>query len=177
MQLYFLTKFNNYANRRLIKFDDIANYNDELYSVMIFGKPRMTKANNGEYELHRYCVKDGYTVVGGANKLHKYFERAHDVKQIVSYSDNDFFSGNIYDRLDYTFSGYTNPRYYWYLNGVELKREKCQLKYLKEMYKDIYNEALKENASNKEIYVMTKLNASQIHRSGNTKWLFNSREE
>ena len=69
------------------------------------------------------------------------------------------------------------PRYYWYLNGVELKREKCQLKYLKEMYKDIYNEAIKENASNKEIYVMTKLNASQVYRSGNTKWLFNSREE
>ena len=35
MQLYFLTKFNNYANRRLIKFDDIANYNDELYSPQV----------------------------------------------------------------------------------------------------------------------------------------------
>ena len=35
MQLYFLTKFNNYANRRLIKFDDVANYNDELYSPQV----------------------------------------------------------------------------------------------------------------------------------------------
>lgn len=35
MQLYFLTKFNNYTNRRLIKFDDIANYNDELYSPQV----------------------------------------------------------------------------------------------------------------------------------------------
>ena len=152
-------------------------YNNELISVMCFGNQRFVKNKEGYYELHRYCVKDGYTVIGGANKLHKYFERTHNVKQIVSYSDNDFFSGNIYDRLGYTFSGYTNPRYYWYLNGVELKREKCQLKYLKEMYKDIYNEAIKENASNKEIYVMTKLNASQVYRSGNTKWLFNSREE
>ena len=152
-------------------------YNNELISVMCFGNQRFVKNKEGYYELHRYCVKDGYTVIGGANKLHKYFERTHNVKQIVSYSDNDYFSGNIYNRLGYTFSGYTNPRYYWYLNGVELKREKCQLKYLKEMYKDIYSEALKENASNKEIYVMTKLNASQVYRSGNTKWLFNSREE
>ena len=152
-------------------------YNNELISVMCFGNQRFVKNKEGYYELHRYCVKDGYTVIGGANKLHKYFERTHNVKQIVSYSDNDYFSGNIYNRLGYTFSGYTNPRYYWYLNGVELKREKCQLKYLKEMYKDIYNEAIKENASNKEIYVMTKLNASQVYRSGNTKWLFNSREE
>ena len=45
------------------------------------------------------------------------------------------------------------------------------------MYKDIYNESIKENASNKEIYVMTKLNASQVYRSGNTKKIKKLREE
>ena len=43
--------------------------NDELYAVMSFGTLRMKKTQDGEYELHRYCVKDGYTILGGAEKL------------------------------------------------------------------------------------------------------------
>ena len=147
-------------------------YKDELVSVMCFGRPRMKTKEYGIYELHRYCVKDNYKVIGGANKLHKAFEREHVIKKIISYSDNDYFLGSIYPRLGYKFDSYTNPRYYWYLNGYEYKREECQLKKLKIKYPDLYEEAFNCGAPNKEIYIMSKLGAQQVFRSGNTRWVF-----
>ena len=124
-------------------------HEDELVSVMCFGRPRMKTKEYGIYELHRYCVKDNYKVIGGANKLHKAFEREHVIKKIISYSDNDYFLGSIYPKLGYRFDSYTNPRYYWYLKGYEYKREECQLKKLKIKYPELYREAFEQDAPNK----------------------------
>ena len=67
-------------------------YKDTLVSVMCFGSLRLKEHKAGEYELHRYCVKDDYLVVGGASKLHKYFIKKYNPKYIRSYSDNDYSS-------------------------------------------------------------------------------------
>ena len=83
--------------------------------------------------------------------------------------------GNINNRdsiLFIKFDNYTNPRYYWYLNGYEYKREECQLKKLKIKYPDLYEEAFNCGATNKEICIMSKLGAQQVFRSGNTRWVF-----
>ena len=66
----------------------------------------------------------------------------------AGHSDNDYFSGGIYDKLGFSNDGQTNPRYYWYNNGVEIKREKCQLKYLKLDYPELYKES--EGEKNRE---------------------------
>ena len=145
-------------------------FNDELYAVMSFGKLRLSKTDDGQYELHRYCVKDGYTILGGAEKLLKHFEIDYSPKYIRSYSDNDYFMGGIYERLGFENAGQCTPRYYWYLNGVELRREACQLKRLKEDYPELLQEAYDKEAPNKEDYVMLKLGACKVYRSGNTKW-------
>ena len=145
-------------------------YNDELYAVMSFGALRLSKTNVGQFELHRYCVKDGYTIVGGANKLLKAFEREYNPTYVRSYSDNDYFIGGIYERLGFTDAGQCTPRYYWYYKSNEIKREKCMLKHLKVDYPELLQEAYNVNASNKEDYVMVKLGASKVYRSGNTKW-------
>ena len=145
-------------------------YNNELYAVMSFGKLRLSKTDDGQYELHRYCVKDGYTILGGAEKLLKHFESDYKPKYIRSYSDNDYFKGGIYERLGFDNSGQCTPRYYWNLNGAELKREACQHKRLKENYPELLQEAYDKEALNKEDYVMLKLGACKVYRSGNTKW-------
>ena len=145
-------------------------YNDELYAVMSFGTLRLKKTQDGEYELHRYCVKDGYTILGGAEKLLKYFERKYTPKYIRSYSDNDYFLGGIYERLGFENSGQCTPRYYWFLNNQEIKRERCMLKHLKVQYPELLAKAYETNAPNKENFVMVQLGARKVYRSGNTKW-------
>jgi hypothetical protein len=144
---------------------------NDLLAVMSFGKYRLKKNIDGHYELHRYCVKDGITIVGGANKLLKAFEREYNPKELLSFSDNDYFSGGIYERLGFDNDGQATPRYYWFLNGVEVKREQCQLKKLKVLYGDLLQEAYDVGASNKEDYVMLKLGARKVYRCGNTRWI------
>lgn len=158
------------ANKATMKINYGLYYENKLMAIMSFGRLRLAKHKEGHYELHRYCVKDGYTILGGAERLLRAFEREYKPKYLVSYSDNDYFLGGIYERLKFENVGQSFPRYYWYLNGIELKREKCRLKHLKEDYPELLQEAYDNNAKNKEDYVMCALGACKVYRSGNTKW-------
>lgn len=158
------------SNNIMMKINYGLYYEDELYAVMSFGKLRLSKTQVGQFELHRYCVKNGYTIVGGANKLLRAFENEYKPNYILSYSDNDYFMGGIYERLGFTNKGQCRPRYYWFLNGLEFRRERCMLKNLRQTYPDLLQEAYDVGASNKEDYVMTNLGACKVYRSGNTKW-------
>ena len=145
-------------------------YENVLTSVMTFDKLRLAKTKPNHYELHRYCVLDGYTVIGGAEKLFKEFIREYNPEYIRSYSDNDYFKGGIYERLGFDNTGQSTPRYYWYLNGQEIKRERCMLKHLRVDFPELLQKAYDVGASNKEDYVMINLGACKVWRSGNTKW-------
>ena len=169
----FTDKYHLQGHARLSSINYGLYYNDELLSVMSFGRLRLQKTEEGQYELHRYCVKDGYTIVGGANRLLKAFEREYNPKYLLSFSDNDYFMGGIYDKLGFTNDGQSTPRYYWFYHNEEIKREKCQLKHLKEKCPELLQEAYDNEASNKEDYVMLKLGACKVYRSGNTRWVKN----
>jgi len=75
-------------------------HNQELVSVMTFGKNRYN--TNAEYELIRFCSLKGYTIVGGASKLFKYFITSYS-DSVVSYSNRNFSSSldNVYLKLNF----------------------------------------------------------------------------
>ena len=85
-------------------------YYNQLVSLMTFGKPRYNK--NCEYELLRYCSH--YNVVGGANKLFKYFIDNYKPNSVVSYCDTSKFSGKVYDTLGFTLDTINSPSCHWY---------------------------------------------------------------
>ena len=85
-------------------------YNDELVSIMTFGKPRYNK--NYQYELIRYCSK--YNVIGGAEKLFKFFLKEHKPETIISYCDNSKFDGSTYIKLGFELKDYGVPTRHWY---------------------------------------------------------------
>lgn len=142
-------------------------YNNELLSVMSFGKPRY-KQESDVYELQRYCVKSGYTILGGAERLFKHFISDYSPSRIISYSDNNYFDGNIYPRLGFTFIKYTDPDYYWVKSSdlEVLPRYKCQPKLLKNKYPDLYEKAV----GGKENFIMTHLGYFKVYGCGNTLW-------
>lgn len=84
-------------------------YNNELVSVMTFGKPRYNK--NYEYELIRYC--SSANVIGGSKKLFAYFTRKYNPNSIISYCDNSKFEGATYKNLGFTFDAQSVGRH-WY---------------------------------------------------------------
>lgn len=84
-------------------------YNDELVSIMTFGKPRYNK--KCDYELIRYC--SSYDVVGGAEKLFSHFIKDYNPNQVVSYCDKSKFTGNTYIKLGFKFISNTVSKH-WY---------------------------------------------------------------
>lgn len=100
-------------------------YNDELVSLMTFGKLRKNLGNNskdGCYELLRFCNKLNTSVVGGASKLFKHFIEANNVYSIISYSDRRWNSGNLYKTLGFALSHKSQPSYFYVVKGVRKNR-------------------------------------------------------
>ena len=87
-------------------------YQDELISLMTFGKPRYN--NNFDWELLRLCTKTGYTVIGGAQRMFNVAKDQFNIKSIISYCDRSKFSGDIYNRLGFKLKGKLQPSKHWY---------------------------------------------------------------
>lgn len=167
---------NEFYNRyHLLGMTNSFNYSIGLYykgyliSVMSFGRPRF--GTEFDSELLRYCVRPGYIVVGGAQRLFKRYIKEFNIKSVLSYSDNDYFLGTVYNNLGFEGELCEHPRYFWTKRGeVEIKREKARLKYLEKEFPELYKESL--NYSNKEDFIMSALGYMKVYRSGNFRWVY-----
>lgn len=98
-------------------------YNNELVSVIGFGKSRFKQ---GEIELHRYCVKASYQIVGGFSKLIWHACRDADIPEFISYIDLAHFNGRGYKKAGFKKIEVTQPSYI-YIRSDEIKsRMQCQ---------------------------------------------------
>ena len=86
-------------------------HNEELVSVMTFGKPRYQ--SNCDYELIRFASKKYTIITGGASKLLKYFIRKYNPKSIISYANRRWSNGNLYRKLGFSFIHTTQPEQYF----------------------------------------------------------------
>jgi len=107
-------------------------YNDELVSVMTFGKPRFNK--NYQYEMHRFCSKKGYQIIGGASKLFKYFIRNYNPESIITYADIRYSKGETYPKLGFELLYESKPAH-WVIEEYEIRHNR--MKFQKHKQKDI----------------------------------------
>ena len=87
-------------------------YNEELIQIMSFGKPRFT--DKYEWEIIRECSKLGYIIIGGKEKLWKYFLRKFNPSNCLSYCDFSKFTGNSYLKLGFKLKQLNKPGFVWY---------------------------------------------------------------
>lgn len=86
----------------------------ELLGVMSFGKPRFN--TKYEYELIRLCWKYNTIIVGGTEKIFKYFVNKYQPQSIITYSDISKFTGNVYTKIGFKPvqpKTITEPNYVW----------------------------------------------------------------
>jgi len=98
-------------------------YKNELVSLMTFGSLRKNlnqSKKDDVYELLRFCNKLNTTVIGGADKLLKYFIKMYNPKEIISYADRRWSQGDLYNKLGFDFMHNSEPNYYYVINN---KRE------------------------------------------------------
>ncbi len=87
-------------------------YEEELVSLMTFGKSRYSKKY--QYEMIRFCNKKNITIVGGASKLFKHFVRNYNPESIVSYADRRHSNGRLYEILEFKHSHDSAPNYFYF---------------------------------------------------------------
>lgn len=93
-------------------------YNNELVSIMTFGKARF---KSDDMEIIRFCNKLGYQIIGGASKLFKYFTKNYTFNNIVSYAEADISNGKLYEKLGMKFISHTE-NWKWMYKGIRYNR-------------------------------------------------------
>lgn len=146
-------------------------YNDELVSVMSFGKLRgQNKLHNNKdhYELVRFVTKDNVRIIGGASKLFKKFISEYQPVYIICYSDNDFFTGETYHKLGFKLKSLGESIDYQWVKGTKaLSRYECMANKLLEKYDKYRNINITGSI---EDYVMHDLGYNKLYRCGNSIW-------
>lgn len=148
----------------------IGLYNDkELVSILTLGAPRFN--HNYAYEIIRYCNKYDVGVVGGIEKLYKYFVDTYNPESVITYSDIGKFTGNVYSKIGFkpiASECFTDPGYVWISSdtGVVLQRYETQKQKLLNM--GLGTEDQTENE------IMTSIEYIQVFNCGNLKMEWNS---
>jgi hypothetical protein len=141
-------------------------YEDELVSMMTFGKKRIIMNSNsseGEYELHRFCNKLNTNVIGGASKIFNYFIKTYRPKEIITYADRSYSNGNLYKKLKFEFVKITQSNYYYIVDGIRMFRFGFRKDVL---VKEGYDKELSEHQ------IMLNRNIYRIYDSGNLKFIW-----
>lgn len=110
-EIEFLNK-NHFQNYVPSKISLGLYYNDELISLMSFGKSRYNK--NYQWELLRFCSKSGVSVIGGASKLFKKFIDQTQATNCISYCDlSRSFDNSFYSILNFIKLTVATPNYFY----------------------------------------------------------------
>ena len=142
-------------------------FNDNLVACMGFSKPRFNK--NIEWELIRFSSKLNTSIIGGASKLLKYFERNFNPKSIISYANRRWSKGNLYENLGFKFLENTKPNYYYYKDKKLYTRIKFQKHKLKKYFEEGSLNYYNENET--EMINMIKNDFRIIYDCGNKKYI------
>ena len=96
-------------------------YKNELMTVMTFNK--LDSNNVCNWELTRFCSRNNYNIIGGISKLFSHFvkEYMHEEDSIVSYSDIGKSQEKLYEILNFSYSGISNPNYIWWKTDLEYR--------------------------------------------------------
>lgn len=145
-------------------------YNNELISIMTFGKMRIAlgnkKTDNDNWELLRYCNKLNYIVCGGASKMLKYFTNNYIFSTIITYADLSISNGNLYEKLNMNYISTTLPNYTYFNKDIGIRLNRFNFR------KDILvKTGFDKNKS--EHQIMKERNYYRIYDCGNLKYMLN----
>lgn len=90
-------------------------YKDKLVAVMTFSKTNISKGGDGTiFELNRFAVLKNINIPGVSSKMLTRFLREYNPETIISYADQRWSNGNVYESLGFEYAS-TSPPSYWYL--------------------------------------------------------------
>jgi hypothetical protein len=139
-------------------------YNGEVVAVITYGKPRYNK--QVDLEIIRYATKPGMTVVGGFSKLFTHVINKTGSRCVVSYSDNRWGTGSVYQHAGFVNDGITAPSYYYFM-------VKDRIRYHRSLFmKHKILQSMGGNPDMTEIANMRAFGYNRIFDCGTTRWIW-----
>jgi len=102
---------------------------NKVVACMGFSKRRFS--NSDDWELVRFAVLPHTSVIGGASKLLKHFEREHKPKKLVSFADRRLSTGKLYKTLGFELVKKVPISYDYVFRNRLISRYKMQKKNMK----------------------------------------------
>lgn len=143
----------------------VDEYNN-IAGLMTFKESRFD--TQYQYEIIRLCYSKDVVIIGGAEKMFKYFIDNYNPTSIVSYCDAGKFTGAIYSKLGFDYVNWTEPGYVWvkYSGNIVMSRYQTQ------KYKLIEKGLGTKEQTEDEI--MTDAGFLKIYNCGNYKFEWRS---
>lgn len=143
-----------------------------LVAVATFASPnasRASKKGGGVIELARYCLGPKVSVAGGLGRLLAgYVEANPEVRSIVSFSDNRWSEGKVYEALGFEKVAETSPSY-WYFKASTKGPRHHRYGFRKQRAAKLFGCAPGET----EWKIMQRAGYDRIWDCGNAKWVLN----
>lgn len=146
-------------------------YEGELVAAMSFVKSRYDTSK--QWELQRYSTKTETNVVGGASKLFRHFVKMHQPKNVISYCDLRWGTGNLYTQIGFVYSHTSNPNYFYFRKNGDTNKLFSRVKFQKHRLSAL----LEKFDSNLTEWENMKLNGyDRIWDCGNNVYVWKTQE-
>ena len=143
----------------------LKNSDGTILGAMTFGKPRFNASY--EYELVRLVYAPGYKIVGGAERMFKFFIKKYNASTIISYCNASKFIGQVYINLGFLYDGMSKPNYVW----VSEHGDNVLTRYQSVKASLIDKGLGQENET--EFEIMSRLGYYKVCDSGNLRFTWN----
>lgn len=133
-------------------------HGNDLVAVMTFSKNNISRKVT-TWELNRYAPKIDLSVVGGASKLFCAFLRLYDPATVISFSDNRWSEGGLYQQLGFEKINSGIPNYWYTLPNTTKRIHRFNLRKTTSDPKDITERELRKQQG-----------YDRIWDSGSSRW-------
>ena len=110
------------------------------YNSILVGAMSFMKYKDNKWELNRFCNTKYKSIIGGASKLLKHFERNNEWKEVYSFADLRYSYGDLYNKLGFELVKQL-PISYYYTDCINIYHKRLfQKQYLsRRLGSDNYN--------------------------------------
>lgn len=164
----FLDKYHIQGGGAVSKINIGCYKGDKLVGVMTFGPSRYD--NTYEWEIIRECWLPDTAVIGGSERMFKYFQKLKNPQSVLSYCDASKFLGKVYLRLGFKLSTYkpiTDPNYVWVQSFSD--GEYMTLSRYKTQKSKLLEQGLGRDEQTED-EIMTELGFVKVYNSGNLRF-------
>ncbi len=150
----------------------VGKFDGNVVCAMAFSKAYSERGeNDGSWELARFCSSG--SVPGGASRLFKHFMKVYSPVRVISYSDNRWFNGKMYETLGFSNVSVTPPDYYVIRQQNRWHKTAFKRKYIpnkiKEFGLDI--EFNPDSDPRSELHITALMGCGRIYDCGKKKWV------